>query len=165
MLYLSLVDLAKTEYESKYTSRLASKEDMGGLIELVKADGRYNSQFKDESEISAYFEKVFETGHLVLIFDKDVLKAAGAPLVYKPKEEADERIILRFEAYVESKNRLEYIPLVVEIAKECVKSNYGGSLPFVVFTDDVDTLHSHRDFFKKQNPIKSEVIMHYYYLF
>ena len=72
-LYLPLSELSQGKYDSEYKSRLATNDDINSLVELMKTDGRYSSQFKEDKDISDYFDKVFQNGHLILIYKNDTL--------------------------------------------------------------------------------------------
>ena len=101
---------------------------------------------------------------MVLILENDVLTAAGAPVVFKPPQEDEERIILRFAAFKDSKKQEQFIPLFVEAAKECLNSGYGENKPILVYTDNMDTSKEEKAFLKQFTPIKSDILMYYYYL-
>jgi hypothetical protein len=161
---LQLSDVASMEYDTRYTSRIGSEDDVEAVISLIGEDGRFTTQFDSDEAIGNYIrESVLKTGHLVLILENDVLTAAGAPLVFKPPQKDEECIILRFAAYNDSKKQEQFIPLFVEVARECLNSGYGEDKPISVYTDKMDTSQKERAFFEQFTPIKSDVLMYYYY--
>ncbi len=164
-LLLPLSDVASVEYDSRYKSRIGSYDDIDEVISLIKDDGRFAAQFDSDEAIGKYIkESVLKTGHLVLILENDVLTSAGAPLVFKPPQEDEERIILRFAAFNDSKKQEQFIPLFVEVARECLNSGYGENIPLLVYTDSMDTSKEEQAFFQQFTPIKSDILMYYYYL-
>ncbi|MFX0184958.1 MAG: hypothetical protein ACFE95_17890 [Candidatus Hodarchaeota archaeon] len=104
-LFLPLPSVAQAKYKEKFSARIGTEEDIDSLISLIKEDGRYTSQFPNDDDIRKYLmEKVLSTGHLVLIYENNNLTAASAPLVLKPSQDEEERIILRFTAFKDVKN-------------------------------------------------------------
>ncbi|MHA1940087.1 MAG: hypothetical protein ACXACP_02120 [Candidatus Hodarchaeales archaeon] len=165
ILLLPIKEVAATKYGPEFTSRIGTKEDIDAVISLMKEDGTYSSQFDSDEKIRKYLEeKVFSVGHLVLVYEEGVLKAAAAPLVVKPSEEEEERIILRFAAFKKVKDQRPFIPLFIEIAKECINSGYGDNLPILVYTDNMDTPKEEQEFLQSFTPVKSTILMYYYYL-
>ncbi len=162
--YFSPQNLAEGSYKDPYTSKIGSEEDIDALITLIKEDGRYTSQFPKDDDIRSYLKKVFEIGHLVMIFEKEELIAASAPLLTAPNPEADEIIIQRFTAYKYVKEQRGSIPLLIELAMECIASGYGHDNLFSLYTDDVDSPQDQREFLSKLTPQKTEILMYYYYL-
>lgn len=156
--------LADTPYDKKYSHKVATNEDIDLLVQLIKTDGRFKTTFSDDGKIKEYFNKVLETGHLLIIFESNEIVGAGAPLVVDANQRLEKRIVIRFEAYKDPKSRIVHIPLVVEIAKECLKTNYGEDLPIVIPVDEVDTPEAQRNFYKELKPEKIVPIFHYYYL-
>jgi hypothetical protein len=162
---LQLSDVASVEYDTRYSSRIGSEGDVKAIISLIKDDGRFTAQFDSDEAIDKYLrESVLKTGHLVLILEKEVLTAAGAPLVFKPPQEDEECIILRFAAFNDSKKQEQFIPLFVEVARECLSSGYGEDKPLSVFSDNMETSQEERTFLQQFTPIKSDVLLYYYYL-
>ena len=165
MLYISQKSLAESPYEGTYTTRVGREMDIDDLIKLIHEDGRYSAQFPKDEDIMSYFkEKVLETGHLILISEGDELIAASAPLVFAPTPEDEERIIQRFSAYKYVKEQKGSIPLLIEMAKECITTGYGRDKPFLVYTDNMDSPSDQREFLNQLTPEKSEILMYYYYL-
>ncbi|MHA2224555.1 MAG: hypothetical protein ACXAC8_05095 [Candidatus Hodarchaeales archaeon] len=164
-LLLPLSDVSRAKYDEKFSSRIGTEEDIDSLITLIKEDGRYVSQFENDEAISKYLkESVLATGHLVLIYENDILAAASAPLIFKPPQEDEKRIILRFTAFKNVKNQETFIPMIVEVAKECLSSDYGKNKPLLVYTDNMDSPPQQITFLEQFDPIKSEEFMYYYYL-
>ncbi|MFX0151292.1 MAG: hypothetical protein ACFFAJ_10955 [Candidatus Hodarchaeota archaeon] len=164
-LFLPLPSVAQAKYDEKFSARIGTEEDIDLVISLIKKDGRYASQFPSDNDIREYLvEEVLSTGHLVLVYENNSLTAASAPLVFKSSQEEEERIILRFTAFKDIKNQEAYIPLLVEVAKECLKSGYGKEKPILVYTDSMDSPREQIEFLKQQSSIKTEILMYYYYL-
>ncbi|NHJ02674.1 MAG: hypothetical protein EAX86_11090 [Candidatus Heimdallarchaeota archaeon] len=163
--YLSVQSLVEASYKIPYTSRLGSEYDIDALIKLFKADGRYSAQFPTDEDIVKYFrDNVFTTGHLILLYENDKLIAASAPLVTSSSPEEEESIIQRFTAYKFLKEQKGSIPLLIELAKECLVTGYGANKPFLTYIDDMDSPRDLREFIGKITPLKSKVLMYYYYL-
>lgn len=164
-LLIPLQAIAKANYNEQYTTKIGSKDDLPLVANLIKEDGRYTAQFPDDESIQKYLtESVLATGHLVLVYEGDELITTGAPLIFKPPQEDEERIILRFSAFKDPKNQEPLIPLMIEVAKECLKTNYGQDKPFLAYVDDMDSPQAHRDFLGQFSPIKSDIFMYYFYL-
>ncbi|MFW9905329.1 MAG: hypothetical protein ACFFFH_13395 [Candidatus Thorarchaeota archaeon] len=135
----------KSEYIGKdFTTRLASPDDVDLLVDLIKTDGRYLGQFGSDKDIADYFsDRVLkdaeEKGNkAVMVFKGDKLVMASAPLIFKAPGDDEERLILRFHAYL-TDNELAYEPLIIEIAKVCVSNNYETVKPLSVFIGERDT--------------------------
>ena len=164
ILFLSFKTLAKAQYDEGLTARVGTEDDIPLLVNLIKEDGRYSPQFPEDEQIIKYFkESVLQTGHLILVFRDDDLIGASAPLIIKPSEEQEERVILRFTAFKDIKNQEAFIPLIIEVSKECIASDYGKGIPLVMYTDNMDTPRELQDFLSQFTPMKTEILMYYYY--
>ena len=117
--------------------RLATENDLEYFYEISKADIELRRAFPNEDAMKNYFEgRVLKDGHAILLFDRDKIVAASAPLRIKPdglRHLGDEdRIIMRFTAirpgYLHAWKRL-----VHEVAKECVKSGW-TDVPLLIRT-------------------------------
>ena len=83
------------DHQSEYQNRIATKDDIPLLVELVQSDPVVNKFFPHEGAIERYFsERVIPDGHTRLIFKGDLLVCAGAPL----EGYSAEGVILRFSA-------------------------------------------------------------------
>ncbi|MHA1945596.1 MAG: hypothetical protein ACXAC6_03125 [Candidatus Hodarchaeales archaeon] len=165
VLFLSHNTVSKASYDEKFTARVGTEEDIPLMINLIKEDGRYSEQFSEDELIIKYFkESVLATGHLILVFVKDDLLGATAPLIVKPSENEEERVILRFSAFKDAKTQEAFIPLVIEISKECIESGYGNDKPLVMYTDSMDSPREHQIFLEQFTPTKTEILMYYYYM-
>ncbi|MFX1506557.1 MAG: hypothetical protein ACFFDC_10620 [Promethearchaeota archaeon] len=138
-------EVSKSEYTgTEFTTRLATPDDVGLLVDLIKADGRYVGQFGSDKDIIDYFrDRVLkdaeEKGNkAVMVFKGDKLVMASAPLVFKAPGEDEERLILRFHSFLPN-NEAAYEPLIIEIAKVCVSNNYETDKPLSSFIGDTDT--------------------------
>jgi hypothetical protein len=107
---------------SKLTSRKATKKDLDLLVELTQADRFISNAFPTVDAFRAYFkDRVLKDDHAVLLFDKDKLVAASAPLRIEPDQQfilGDEaRVIMRFTS---TRPGYEYVwkRLLIEVAKE-----------------------------------------------
>jgi hypothetical protein len=164
VLFLSHSSVAKVTYDEKFTSRVGTEEDIPLLVNLIKEDGRYSAQFSEDEQIIKYFkESVLVTGHLILVFVKDDLVGATAPLIVKPSENEEERVILRFSAFKDAKTQDAFVPLVIEVSKECIDSSYGNDKPLVMYTDSMDSPKELQTFLNQFTPVKTEILMYYYY--
>ena len=164
VLFLSHNTVSKANYDEKFTARVGTEEDIPLMINLIKEDGRYSEQFSEDEQIIKYFkESVLATGHLILVFVKDDLLGATAPLIVKPSENEEERVILRFSSFKDAKTQEAFIPLVIEISKECIESGYGNDKPLVIYTDSMDSPREHQIFLEQFSPTKTEILMYYYY--
>ncbi|MFW9853515.1 MAG: hypothetical protein ACFFFG_00545 [Candidatus Thorarchaeota archaeon] len=162
--FVDLKDISSLKYDqSRYSSQIASETDVESLIDLIKVDGRYKSNFKTDSEIRDYLVgKVLATGHLVMIHDNGELTAASAPLLYKLPLKEKEAIILRFTAYRDSKSQEAYRPLLIEVAKECMRSNYGVDHQMSLYSDQMDTPPQVRSVIEGLNS-EGELAFYYFY--
>ncbi len=164
ILLLPMKEVASATYDPKFTSREGTKDDIDDIIDLIKEDGTYSAQFDTDEKISKYLtESVLSVGHLVLIYEENVLTAAAAPLIVKASEEDKERVILRFASFANPKDQRPFIPLFIEVAKECIASGYGANLPILVYTDKMDTPKDEQTFLQQFSPVESVVLMYYYY--
>ncbi|MFW9780140.1 MAG: hypothetical protein ACFFE8_14930 [Candidatus Heimdallarchaeota archaeon] len=163
--FVELEDISKLKYdEARYTSRIASEMDVDSIIDLIKTDGRYQSNFKTDSEIENYLiEKVLAVGHLVIIMDQGKLTAAGAPLLYKLPLREKEVVILRFTAFRESKTRETFRHLLIEVARECLRTGYGLKHQMSLYSDQMETPPLVRSVIEELHP-KGEVAFYYFYL-
>ena len=124
-------EVSKWELDDKakqLTSRVATADDLELFYEINKADAELGRELTDEEAMKNYYEgRVLKDGHAILVFDGDKVVAASAPLrfkgggVYIPEDE--EVIIMRFTAF-RPKYAYAWKRLVVEIAKECVKTGW-----------------------------------------
>jgi hypothetical protein len=165
--YYKLNEISNKSYKDIYAHKVATKDDIETLVQIMKADKRYSGNFDSDDKMRNYFVKVFEIGHVIIIYAKNQPKAAGAPLVFEGKNidgQLEKRIIVRFEAYTDSEYRFEHIPLTIEIAKECLSSGYGSDIPFVVNLDNVETPVFQKEFYKNIAYLKKEDIFYYFYL-
>ncbi|MHA2307215.1 MAG: hypothetical protein ACXACU_17690 [Candidatus Hodarchaeales archaeon] len=138
---LDVKETAKLNYSKEdYTSRLGTEEDLDILVNLLKADGRFSGQFSSDEDIENYFkDRVFKDGHAILIFKDDQLVMASAPLIFKlPNDDDRESLIFRFHSFLEG-NEAAFELLLINIAKECVDSNYGVDKPLAFFASDTDS--------------------------
>ncbi|MFX1508871.1 MAG: hypothetical protein ACFFBR_01060 [Promethearchaeota archaeon] len=104
------------------TSREATNKDLKYLYEISKLDPTLSGEFQTEEARESYFkDRVLKDGHAVLLFDKEKVIAASAPLKIEPDQLfliADEpRVIMRFTA-IRPGYQYAWKRLVVEIAKE-----------------------------------------------
>ncbi|MFW9916220.1 MAG: hypothetical protein ACFFGZ_11490 [Candidatus Thorarchaeota archaeon] len=130
---LDVTETSKLEIDEAFTCRPAIEDDLELLIELAKTDP--NAAFSDEAQWTEYFkDRVFEQAksgetarYPILIFHKDQLVAASAPLRMQPDGRFvtgdQEKIIFRFQltrpGFVHA-----WQTLAVEIAKECVAAGW-----------------------------------------
>ncbi|MHA2203175.1 MAG: hypothetical protein ACW991_05750 [Candidatus Hodarchaeales archaeon] len=157
-LLLPLIEVASADYDAKYTSRLGTKQDIPGLISLIKDDGSY-AHFDSDEKIKNYIlEEVLPTGHLILVYEDEILTAACAP------KEEEMRIIMDFAVFKNVKDQAPFIPLFVELAKACVNSGYGKNKPILVYTDNMDTPVEEQTFLQKFTPVQTKILMYYHYL-
>ncbi|WP_455143770.1 hypothetical protein [Candidatus Hodarchaeum mangrovi] len=164
-LLISLSEIASVTYDSKYTSRIGTESDIDAVIQLIKDDGRYIDQFANEEAIRQYLtEKVLSIGHLVLLYENKELIAASAPLIFKSPQQEEERIIQRFTAFKNVKDPDPFIPLLIEVAKECLNSGYGEDIPMLFYTDLIETPPEQQELIKHFTPLRSDILMYYYYL-
>ncbi|MHA2295950.1 MAG: hypothetical protein ACXAEU_03565 [Candidatus Hodarchaeales archaeon] len=150
---VNLKEVSKTDYtEQEFTTRVATSDDLDLLVDLIKADGRFVSQFGSDDDIANYFKtKVFKDGHTVMVFKDETLVMATAPLVLKLPREKKESLIMRFHAYRPG-NEKAYKPMLISLAKECVDTGYGIEKPLSAFIGPSDgTIAS---ILEKHNPNK-----------
>ncbi|MFX1565440.1 MAG: hypothetical protein ACFFCH_05565 [Promethearchaeota archaeon] len=105
-----------------FTSRVATSEDLKYLYEISQLDPTLAGEFQTEEARESYFKtRVLKDGHAVLLFEKDKVIAASAPLKIEPDQLfliADKpRVIMRFTA-IRPGYQYAWKRLVVEIAKE-----------------------------------------------
>jgi len=113
---------------SELTSRVATESDLNYLVEIFQQDRGLSTQITDIYEIKNYFtERVLVDGHAILLFDKDKVVAATAPLRLPPDHIRitgdEERIIMRFTA-IRSGYNYVWSRLLVELAIECKKAGW-----------------------------------------
>ncbi|MDO8056517.1 MAG: hypothetical protein Q6361_06615, partial [Candidatus Hermodarchaeota archaeon] len=101
---------------------IATTKDLKYLYEVAQADPVLATQFATEEACESYFkDRVLKDGHAVLLFDKDQIIAASAPLRIEPDQLfllGDEaRFLMRFTA-IRQDYQYAWKRLVVEIAKE-----------------------------------------------
>lgn len=157
-LLLPLSEVANAKYDPKFISHVGSEGDMEALIALIKEDGSYANQFDSDEKIRDYItDRVVSKGQLILVYENEILTAACAP------KEEENRIIMDFAVYKNVKNQEPFIPLFVELAKACVNSGYGNNKPILVYTDNTDTPREEQVFLKQFTPVKSEILMYYFY--
>jgi hypothetical protein len=131
---VDLGKLGELENDTHFTYRKGTKEDIGNLVELVKADGRYSGQLSSDEEIEKYFsERVIPADHAILVFDGDRLVQASAPLLFKQPGEEEERLILRFHGRRPDTSPLAWKSLLIGVARECLETNYGTEKPLSVY--------------------------------
>ncbi len=129
---IELKKLNEAKFEG-YTTQLATLDDIDKLVELIREDGRFDGQFPTDEDVKTYFtDRVFATGHCILVYKDDNLVMASAPLIYKLPPENKDTLILRFHSYRKGSEGA-YRPLLVEMAKECLKANYGTQFPISTF--------------------------------
>jgi hypothetical protein len=107
---------------SKLTCRKATNKDLDQLVELSQADPYISTAFPTVDAFRAYFkDRVLKDGHAVLLFDKDKLVAASAPLRIEPDQLfilGDEaRVIMRFTSIRPGYQHV-WKRLLIEVAKE-----------------------------------------------
>lgn len=162
--FVELEAVSSLSYDqTRYSSRVATENDVESLIELIKTDGRHKSNLKTDSDIKEYLTgKVLAAGHFVSIFDNNKLVAAGAPLLYKLPLREKKVLILRFTAYRDSKTQEGFRPLLIEVARECIKTKYGVNRPLSLYSDQMDTPPNVRAVIEELNP-EGEVAFYYFY--
>jgi len=130
---VNLDEVSKSDYSGDFTTKIATNDDLNLLVDLLKADGRFSTQFGTDEAIAEYFTgRVLKDGHAVMVYDKDEVVMASAPLVFKLPRAEDESLILRFHSFKKGHEKA-YKPLIAGIAKECVSTGYGKDKPLTVF--------------------------------
>jgi NACalpha-BTF3-like transcription factor len=120
------------ENPEKYSTHLATKEDVDLLVEIGTADKELQQAGLTGEWLRDYFEtKVLTDGHCVIVKDKDKIISASAPLRDPIRPESN--IILRFTATRPGYEDV-WPYLIVEIAKECIEA--GWDLPLHVNVED-----------------------------
>ncbi|MHA1978495.1 MAG: hypothetical protein ACW98I_16445 [Candidatus Hodarchaeales archaeon] len=144
-----------TPEKGDYTIRKATIDDVEILVQLIKGDGRYASQFSDDGEVTKYFsERVLPDNHCYLVFKADKLVRATAPLITKLPSDTEERLILRFHSYLPNTEEA-FKAHMIAIAKECVKAGL-DSKPLSLYEspDDSDAI---KNVLKEFKPINTEI--------
>lgn len=139
---LDIKEVSNSDFSNdEYTTRLATENDLNLLIDLVKADKRLSGAFSSDNDMKDYFTgKVLKDGHAILVFKKDQLVMASAPLIYKlPNDNERESVILRFRAYLDE-HEAAFKVLLINIAKECVNTNYGIDKPLATFVAGTESI-------------------------
>ncbi len=119
-----LVTWKISEEITEFTSRLGTLDDLDQLIDLIQRDSYTSLMLPTSKAITDYLKKkVLKDGHLILIFEDDLLVAARAPLLIEPdnnliKENEGERVIIRFSA-IRPGYQTAWKRLLIEISKEC----------------------------------------------
>ncbi|MFW9996068.1 MAG: hypothetical protein ACFFD4_28770 [Candidatus Odinarchaeota archaeon] len=130
---INLNKASKKEYSGEFTTRIATNSDLNLLVDLIKADGRYSGQFPSDTDIVNYFkDRVLKDGHAVMVFKDKNLVMASAPLVFTIVGDDEASLILRFHSYLPG-HESAYKPLITNVAKECVTTDYGTDKPLSVF--------------------------------
>jgi len=120
--------MEKDDVDRRFTSRVASENDLNLLLQIAKSDPNSRNAFPSDDEWISYFkDKVLNDGHAVLVFQDDQVVCASAPLRFKPDGRVlrgeKEKIIFRFQA-----TRPGYAhawkTLVIGIAKECLAAGW-----------------------------------------
>lgn len=124
--------------DPKFTVKHGSEKDIPDLVALIKEDGRFSGQFNTDEDITNYFKRVFEIGHVIMIFVEDKLVMGTAPLLFKLGNDDKESLILRFHSFLKGYEDA-YKLLLVEYARECVKANYGLDSSLAIFPGRNDT--------------------------
>ncbi|MHA1975888.1 MAG: hypothetical protein ACW98I_03175 [Candidatus Hodarchaeales archaeon] len=157
-LLLSVSEVATGKYDSKFSSRLGSEEDIDDLTNLIKQDGSLTKQLDTLDKIKTYItEQILPTKHLILVYEDEILCAACTP------KEEELRVIMDFAVFRHIKNQEPFIPLFVELSKACIKSGYAKNKPILVYTDNMDTPAVEQKFLKKFTPVKTKILMYYCY--
>ncbi len=113
------------------TSRVATTKDLKYLYEISKADPTLAGEFPNEEARESYFKgRVLKDGHAVLLFDKDQVIAASAPLRIEPDQlflvGKEPRVVMRFTA-IRPGYQFAWKRLVYEIAKEIELAGWGAT--------------------------------------
>ena len=109
-----------------YTSRSATTKDLKHLYEISQVDPQLAREFETEDARESYFkDRVLKDGHAVLLFDKDKVIAASAPLRIEPDQlfllGDESRVLMRFTALRPGYEHV-WKRLVYEVAKEAKKA-------------------------------------------
>ena len=112
---------------SKYTTHLATQEDVEILVEIGTIDKELQQAGLTGEWLKNYFEtKVLTDGHCIMVKEKGKIVCASAPLRDPHRSELN-HIILRFTATRPGyEDAWPY--LIVEIAKECIKAGWDQPL-------------------------------------
>jgi len=117
-----------SERASALISKTATEVDLDYLVEIFQRDRDLSNQIPDVEGIKSYFtERVLADGHAILLFDKDKVVAATAPLRL-PSDHIritgdEERIIMRFTA-IRPGYDYAWSRLLVELANECKRAGW-----------------------------------------
>ncbi|MHA1617752.1 MAG: hypothetical protein ACTSVZ_00610 [Promethearchaeota archaeon] len=125
---MDLKNVPKPPADLEYTSRLATEDDLPLLFEITEADPTLQAGFSDMTQCEIYFTKrVIPTGNAVMIFHKNQVVAASAPLheYYKGINLRFQGLRPGFEQYWDA--------LVYEIAKVCLQREMVFPLIFTSF--------------------------------
>lgn len=125
VLDLDFKEISKWKLSDKlmaFTSRVATMKDLKYLYEISQADPSLAQEFaKDEARETYFKGRVMKDGHAVLLFDKDKVIAASAPIKIEPDQRflfGDEpRVLMRFTA-IRAGYQHVWERLVYELAKE-----------------------------------------------
>ena len=120
-----------------YTSREATTKDLKYLYEVSQVDPLLAREFENEEARESYFKgRVLKEGRAVLLFDKDKVIAASAPLRIEPDQLfllGDEpRVLMRFTAIRPGYEHV-WKRLVYEVAKEVKKAGWSDTPLRVTF--------------------------------
>ncbi|MFW9777601.1 MAG: hypothetical protein ACFFE8_02025 [Candidatus Heimdallarchaeota archaeon] len=136
---VDLTKLSEQVNDTRFTVRKGTKEDIGLLVDLIKADGRYSDQLSSDAEIEKYFsERVIPADHAILVFDGETLVQATAPLLFTQPGDDEERLILRFHGRRPETAPSAWKPLLIGVAQECLETNYGTDKPLSVYHGSTD---------------------------
>ncbi|MHA1520160.1 MAG: hypothetical protein ACTSRK_08250 [Promethearchaeota archaeon] len=125
---LGLEKVPKPNDDMDYTSRLATDSDLPLLLEITNADPTLSSAFSDTAEMTNYYiNRVIPTGNAVMIFHKDQIVAASAPLqqFYKGINFRFQGLRPGFEEYWDA--------LAYEMAQACLQRGMEFPLVFTSF--------------------------------
>ncbi|MHA1673393.1 MAG: hypothetical protein ACTSYI_07175 [Promethearchaeota archaeon] len=125
---LDLEEVPKPNETLEYTSRLATESDLPLLLEITNEDPTLCSAFSDTAEmINYYTNRVIPTGNAVMIFHKDQIVAASAPLqqFYKGINFRFQGLRPGFKEYWDA--------LAYEIAQVCLQRGMEFPLVFTSF--------------------------------
>ena len=117
---------------SKYTTHLATQDDIDLLVEVGTADKELQQAGLTGEWLRNYFKtKVIPDGHCIMVKEEEKIVCASAPL-HDPSD-PESSIILRFTA-TKAGYEDAWPYLMVAIAKECIKA--GWDLPLNVNLED-----------------------------